>query len=236
MSQSNKKILVSGCGISWSQQTLRTWVNVLQSLGVNMVDVGGPAISNQSIVNRAFEHLLEGHGITDVVLQLTGIGKLDVEINQDRITHLVNSDPIRNFTHQNIWPSSNSLHHKSKQFWYKWLYSPGLERQDLCYKLILLDNWCCTHNVNLIVVQGYNIEWLEQQKNLLTNIIVNINDNINQMYHQSTMYQYHNHNNNNTVPCIEFQIDLAEYFLSYLKIDQTKKISKLREFYLSKHH
>jgi hypothetical protein len=51
---SNKKILISGCGFSFSKQERKTWVNVLKSVGVNIVDVGGPAVSNQWILNKTF--------------------------------------------------------------------------------------------------------------------------------------------------------------------------------------
>jgi len=234
MSQSNKKILTSGCGISWSQQQHRTWINVLQSLALNIEDVSGPAISNQTIVSRAFDHLLTHSDIATVIIQLTSIGKLDVEITDERKQFLVDPDPIRNFVHQGLWPSSFSMHHESKQSWQKWLYSPNLETQDLFHKLILLKNWCDCHHIQLIVTQGYQINWTAQQEKLLQNI-VDTNVSIIQQYKTSQHYQHHNYTNNNTVPCIEFQIDLAGYFLKLLNIDQTEKIEKIKKFYLSKH-
>ena len=67
---SNKKVLVSGCGFSFGGQERKTWVNVLKSVGVNIVDVGGPAVSNQWILNQAFLKLLEDESINQVILQL----------------------------------------------------------------------------------------------------------------------------------------------------------------------
>lgn len=234
MSQSNKKILVSGCGISWSQQQHRTWVNVLQSLAVDCTDVAGPAISNQTIVNRVVDCLLDSDQFDAVVVQLTSAGKLDVEITPERQSELVDSDPIRNFTHQGVWPSSHSLTHPAKASWHKWLYSPTLELQDLCQKLVLLSHWCLTHQIQLIVIQGYHIPWTAKQHQQLEPIITDIDQNIYNWYQTSSQYQHYDCTNHNTVPGIEFQIELAEYFLTRLGIDHQEKIKKLKQFYQSK--
>ena len=112
MSLSNKKFLVSGCGFSWSGQERKTWVNILRAVGVDLVDVGGPAVSNQWIINRAFQQLLANQ-FDHVIIQLTSLGKLDVEINAER-QHLVNNDSLRNFVVDGIWPSSHSQEHPAK--------------------------------------------------------------------------------------------------------------------------
>ena len=46
------KILISGCGISWSMQERPTWVKVLRLCNVDIDDQAGPAISNQMILNN----------------------------------------------------------------------------------------------------------------------------------------------------------------------------------------
>ena len=48
------KILISGCGISF-QGERPTWVKMLKLLGVDLVDVSGPAISNYLILNQLLE-------------------------------------------------------------------------------------------------------------------------------------------------------------------------------------
>jgi hypothetical protein len=236
MSQLNRKILASGCGFSWSQQEKPTWINILKLLNIDIVDVGGPAISNQTIINNAFDYLLTNNNVTDVIIQITDVSKLDVELTPERKSILVDQDPIRNFVYKNVWPSSSSSHHMSKQLWYQWLHSPNLERQTLCHMLILLDHWCRGNQVNLIVSQGYPIEWDEKEKNFLKNVINDIDQSIDDRYILSSHHQYHDHSNNNTtVPCIEFQVELAEYFLHLLNIDRSDKLEKIKKFLDSKH-
>jgi len=231
MSQLNKKILVSGCGLSWSIQECRTWVNILKVLGLDIVDVGGPAISNQTILNRTFEYLLSHSDISTVIVQLTYIGKLDVEVDDYRKSILVDPDPVRNFVQHNIWPSSSSQHHISKQLWVKWLHSPVLEIQDLCYKLILLKHWCDTHNIQLVVEQGYSIDWSDTQKNLLAVVPVNFDLTIDEMHKKSNFYVPLTEKK--PIPNIKFQIELSEYFLKRLGINLDEKIKKMKIFYSS---
>ncbi len=159
----DKKLLVSGCGISFGGQTARTWVNILSLAGADITDVGGPAVSNQWIINRAFLQLEADSDIRQAVIQLTAIGKLDVEINNERIKTLVEPDPIRNFTVDDVWPSSASEEHESKRLWKQWLCSPKLEQQDVICKLRLLKHWCDTHDVKLTVIQGYDMLWDNDQ-------------------------------------------------------------------------
>ena len=139
---SKQKILISGCGLSYSGQERKVWTNILKIAGANIIDVAGPAVSNQWILDQAFITLLNDNTITDAVIQLTSLGKLDVEVNLVRELALVKPDTIRNFIHQGIWPSSASQEHLSKKLWYEYLYSPNLEQQELfCKVLLFLDNF-----------------------------------------------------------------------------------------------
>lgn len=203
---SKQKILVSGCGLSWSGQERKVWTNILKVAGVDIIDVGGPAVSNQWILDQAIMTLLDDKTITDVVIQLTNLGKLDVEINSNRQINLVESDSIRNFTYKGIWPSSASQEHPSKKLWYEFLYSPKLEQQELFCKLILLDHWCHTHGIELTVVQGYHIPWTDAQKEIVAGILYDIDYIIWNAYERSTFYTIDYYN---SVPRIEFQFELA---------------------------
>ena len=221
----DKKLLVSGCGITFSGQTARTWVNILSLAGADIVDVGGPAVSNQWIINRAFLQLEADPDIRQAVIQLTAIGKLDVEVDDERIKVLVEPDTIRNFTVDNVWPSSASEEHPSKKLWAKWLFSPGLEVEDLFCKLVLLKNFCDTKNIQLFVFQGYPIPWLETQQNYLQDIIIDIDDWLYKAYPESEHYQFHDHTN--SVPCLSYQIVLARQIAQKCNIDIENKINKL---------
>ena len=228
MSKSNKKYLISGCGLSFSGQERKTWVNILKISGVNLIDVGGPAVSNQWILNKAILELQTNH-YDNVILQLTSLGKLDVEVNNDRHQELVVNDSIRNFTYKGIWPSSASDDHLSKQLYYKWLCSPGLETEDLLCKLILLKNLCSQRNINLYVFQGYSIPWSDKQKEWLNNIIYNFNSDLYSPYPDSEHYQFHDHTN--TVPCISYQFVLAKMIAGICCPEVSDKITKI----LAKH-
>lgn len=209
MSLSNKKVLVSGCGFSFGGQERKTWVNVLKSVGVSIVDAGGPAVSNQWILNQAFLTLLRDASINQVILQLTSIGKLDVEVDAQRQTELVDTDSLRNFTFKGIWPSSHSIDHESKRLYNQWLASPALEAQDVFCKIMLLQDWCHSRNIEFTVFQGYGISWTDQQKIELSATISNISDPLYDQYRRSEFYKYHDHQGQNTVPCRQYQIDLA---------------------------
>jgi len=201
--------LVSGCGFSFGGQARKTWVNVLKSVGVNIVDVGGPAVSNQWILNQAFLKLLEDDSINQVILQLTSTGKLDVEVDPQRQAELVDTDSLRNFTFRGIWPSSHSVDHESKRLYNQWLTSPGLETQDVFCKIMLLQDWCQSRRIEFTVLQGYAISWTNQQQIALSSIIPNISDPLYDQYKRSEFYKYHDHPGQNTVPCEQYQIDLA---------------------------
>jgi len=224
MSKSNKKFLISGCGLSFGRQERKTWVNIFRAAGVNLTDVGGPAVSNQWIMNKAILALYDGQYDT-VIIQLSSIGKLDVEMAHDRYTELVVNDPIRNFTYQNIWPSSASDAHVSKQLYYKWLASPALETEDLLCKLILLKSLCSQRNINLYVFQGYAIPWSDQQKEWLNDIIHDLDSDLYSAYPGSEHYQFHDHTN--TVPCLSYQFVLAKMIANSCCPDALDKINKM---------
>jgi len=209
MSSLNQKILVSGCGLSYSKQEKKVWTNILRVSGADILDVSGPAVTNQWILDRAYLALLSNPDIKIVVLQLTSQGKLDVEVDQERTEELVNCDSLRNFTIDGVWPSSHSLEHPAKQLWNKWLYSPNLETQELFCKIMLLDHWCNSHNISLSIIQGYNIQWTEEQSTYLKNVIHNLSSSIYSQYTNSIYYAQHDHSKQNTIPCLEYQFQLA---------------------------
>lgn len=208
MSNLDQKILISGCGLSWSGQERRVWTNILRIAGANIVDVGGPAVSNQWILDRAFIQLLNDPTITDAVIQLTSLGKLDVDVDTVRELSLVKSDSIRNFTHHGVWPSSISDEHLSKKLWYEYLHSPRLEQQELFCKILLLDNWCTTHNIKLTVIQGYTILWTDEQLAHLNGKVHNLDQSIWEQYLNSSYYEQQD--DTNGVPKLEFQFELAK--------------------------
>lgn len=225
MSSLNKKLLISGCGLSYGGQERKTWVKIFKVLGVKLHDVGGPAVSNQWILNKTFAELLQNDCYDKVILQLTAIGKLDVEVDDERFVELVKNDSIRNFTFRGIWPSSASIEHPSKKLWYKWLYSPALEVEDLFCKLIMLKSYCDQKNVQLFVFQGYPIPWTPEQRNYLQDLIVDINDWLYRAYPDSEHYRFHDHTN--SVPSLSYQIVLARQIAQICGIEIENKLDKL---------
>jgi hypothetical protein len=236
MSLSNKKILISGCGVSWSKQIKHTWVNLLKIVGANLIDVGGPAVSNQWVLNQAIDHLIHHSDVDHVIVQLTSLGKLDVEINDERLAELVVPDTIRNFIINGVWPSSTSQDHPAKQLWTKWLSSPGLELQDITNKLILLNHWCQTRGISLTVLQGYPLPWTSDQQSVLSAILDTSAESIISLYKNSQFYHWHDHSDQNTVPCIEYQFELA--IMTAKKIDPLllSRVKKMQDQYFSKYH
>ena len=228
MLQSKAKILTSGCGFSWSGQERKTWVNVLKASGITVTDVGGPAVSNQWIINRAFNTLLADTAYQHVVIQLTSIGKLDIEVNDERLANLVEPDSLRNFVVDGVWPSSVSNEHESKKMYYKWLYSPTLELDDLYVKLVLLHNWCKTHAVNLTVLQGYPLAWTDEQHSKLAEFVTFIDNPLYNQYQQSDYYSQHDYTDTNTVPCMQYQVHLAEQVSRMLDLGNLDKITKIK--------
>lgn len=242
MSLSDTKILVSGCGITFSKQKLKTWPNILQLVGCAVIDVGGPAVSNQWIINKAFLELQQQPDIKTAIIQLSNLEKLDVYVDSERIDVLVKPDPSRNFIIDNnlqvksgdqietagTWPSSGSTHHESKKHWNKWLFSPALEKEDLYCKLMLLSSYCQQHHIVLHVYQGYDINWSEQQFLNLQKIIKNITSSWYSEYLISSHYQQHDNQNQNYVPCIGYQIELAEIVGKELSYNVATKVKKFK--------
>ena len=228
----NKKILVSGCGFSCSDQERRTWVTVLKSTGVNIVDVGGPAVSNQWILNKVFVRLLEEQ-FDEVVIQLTSLGKLDVEVDLVRELALVKSDSLRNFTLDGIWPSSHSREHQAKALYYDYLSSPRLEMEDLFCKLVMLSNWCKTHGQRLTILQAYPITWTKQQR---PHVDIFNSVPLYQAYTESELYRLHDFENSNAVPNIHYQIQLAKTLAKHLGLHVTDKIEKIEKYYKNNIH
>jgi hypothetical protein len=236
MSLSNKKILTSGCGVSWSGQEKKTWVNVLKTVGADIVDVGGPAVSNQWILNRTIDHLIRHSDVDQVIVQLTCLDKLDVEVNDQRIAELVEPDSIRNFTIDGVWPSSASLEHPAKQLWSQWLSSPGLEIQDITVKLVLLNHWCTTHNIALTVFQAYSLPWTQDQKQILQSIVDTDSEPAAETYAKSHFYQWHDHAGLHNVPCLEYQFELALMMSRVIDTALTNRVQQVRDQYFAKHH
>lgn len=197
------KILISGCGITFPGER-PTWLKILKLCKLDIVDLSGPAISNYLILNQLIEEVQQ-RAYTHVICQLTSMGKLDVELHENN-RFLMENDSIRNFEYRGYWPSSASTDHEYKKIWQKYLYSPTLERQDILLKLQHLEMLCKNKNIHLYVVQGYDI---------------GLDDyNIYDDYLSSSTYKYHDFNDSNSVPCRQFQLELANKINSdFLQLD-----------------
>ena len=211
------KVLVSGCGITFSGER-PTWTKVLWLSGVAMVDVSGPAISNYIILNNLLEQLYTQKDFSHVICQLTSMGKLDVQL-QDNNRWLMEQDSIRNFEFQGYWPSSGSTEHAVKRNWKDYLYSPKMEEQDIIFKLLLLQDLCILKKIPLMIVQGYPIQWT----NPLIDCIQISDYIIYEAYKQDDSYCEDDHSLKNNVPMKEFQIKLARKFNNvFLHMDLPK--------------
>ena len=199
-------ILISGCGISWSGQTKPTWVKVLKLCKLPIIDLGGPAVSNEYILNKLIKHLLQHQNVSHVICQLTSAGKLDVEVNALRLKDMVETDPFRNFVHDGVWPSSISELHPAKQSYYKWLYSKNIDIDNTLIKIFALHKICKERNIPCLFLQGYQIDWPEN--NVLNQVDIDLDFVIEDFYKESDFYNLHDHDNN-TVPCKEFQKHFA---------------------------
>lgn len=207
----NVDMLVSGCGISHGAQTSKTWVNVLRACGVTITDQGGPAVSNRWIISRAVQHL-EQNRPSHAVVQLTNLGKLDVEITPER-QELIDSSPLRSFAIDGVWPSSHCHHHHSKQSYYRWLCSPNLERADLCAQVVMLGAYCQQRGIALLVLEGYPIDWTPDQELAISRVIRHENRDIYGQYQRSPRCRDPKHNH---VPHLWFQIELAERVATWI--------------------
>ena len=116
-------ILTSGCGITFAQQGRPSWTKVLRVCGVEIVDAGGPAVSNEYILNNTIKHLANLQSPVDhVVCQLTGLGKLDIDVHGVPYEHrkqLTHTDTMRNFVWDGVWPSSTSKTTNIKKEYYE---------------------------------------------------------------------------------------------------------------------
>jgi hypothetical protein len=228
MSQSRTKLLVSGCGITYTGQPARTWATILKLAGVDVIDVSGPAVSNQWIVNRAFMKLQQDPEIKHAIIQLTALGKLDVEVDLVRELALVRSDSTRNFVVDGVWPSSTSIEHPAKSAWREMLFSPRLEQQDLEVKLTLLQEWCTQRDIQLLVVQGYDMHWHNQDE--MNSIIDNIDWNIMSDYQQTKWFRL---DSEKDVPVTEYQFELAIHLMQRILPSYTNKLQKIYQQYLT---
>ena len=195
-------ILVSGCGLSWSKQNKPSWVKVLQLCKVPIKDIGGPAVSNEYILNRLIKYVHEQDHIDHVICQLTGTDKLDIEINDERYDKLVKNDSIRNFTHEGLWPSSSSDDNQIKKDYYKWIYSRNIDIENTIIKIFTLNELCNKKHIPITFIQGYHITWPNSK--LLDNVNMDKNFNIYDYYMASDYWKLHDHKNMNSVPCVEF--------------------------------
>lgn len=231
---SESRTIISGCGISWSGQERKTWVRLLKFVGADILDVGGPAVSNQWILNRAAEALMDNLNIARIIIQLTNIGKLDVEIFGDRLEELVHKDCLRNFVIDGIWPSSSSIEHASKALWRQWLFSPRLEIQDIQIKTRLLAEVCKHRDIELIVIQGYPIPWDDGGTNFMQGILDNPDHAWYEQYKTSDRYSYHDHAAFNSVPELGWQLEQAKKMSQRFWPEIMNRISRLETaFYLN---
>ena len=195
------KILISGCGISFPGER-PTWIKVLELCKLDITDLSGPAIGNYLILNQLLIELNK-NSYTHCICQLTFLGKLDVQLTE-RNRFLMEQDTVRNFEYQGFWPSSASRDHEYKRIWEDYLYSPVLEYQDILLKIEHLKMLCERLDVQLYIIQGYDLALNSY----------NIMDD----YEQDETYCLHEQGQ--SVPCVEFQIKLAERInREFLKMD-----------------
>ena len=200
-------ILISGCGISWSGQVKPTWVKVLNLCKLPIIDLGGPAVSNEYILNKLIKYLLNNNEVSHVVCQLTDLAKLDVEVDEQRYKEMVETDPLRNFVHDGVWPSSKSKIHPAKQTYYKYLYSKNIDLDNTLIKMYTLQKICDDRSIKLLFLQGYPVDW--PKTNILKNLNIDLSYIIQTDYHESQFYRFHDYENENTVPCVQFQKHFA---------------------------
>lgn len=211
------KILISGCGLTFSGER-PTWTKVLKLAGADMLDLSGPAISNTLILNNLLSALYTDATFSHVICQLTSMGKLDVELNNNN-RFLMETDSIRNFSFQGYWPSSVSLDNDIKKNWKEYLYSPSLEEQDVIFKCLLLEKLCEEKNIPLLILLGYDIDWTNPLHTEVTfNEYIIYNE-----YKKDPSYDPKNNTPANNVPVTEFQIRLAKHInAEFLKLELPK--------------
>lgn len=216
------KILISGCGMSFGGGERPTWINVLQICGLNITDLTGPGISNNSITNNIIDELYKNE-YTHVICQITNLGKLDVELNEER-EPLMKNDSLRNYSWKGYWPSSTSNEHISKEHYYKYLYSKKTEEKDLIIKLLHIQKLCSETNTKLLIFKGLELNWTDPLHKKLK-ILENFN--MDTDYKKGKHYTKHDHSVNVVTPVKEYQIDFANY-INYIFLNQD--LPKLKNF------
>ena len=218
----SKKILVSGCGISYGAGELPTWVNVLKICGLDIEDLTGPGITNSLILNLLIDELHK-HTYSHVICQLTQPGKLDVELT-DNNRPLMEKDSLRNYSFRQYWPSSFSQDHIAKKMYYDYLYSPGIEEKDLIIKLLYLQDLCEKSNTELCVFAGVKLTW----KDLLhKKLKIWRNFSLLEDYKASEFYKYHDPLQTSITPNKHYQIYFARKLNNiFLKQNIGKKLDR----------
>ena len=67
------------------------------------------------------------------------------------------------------------------------------------------------NQIELLILQAYSIPWTPVHLDQLKNIIVNLNDPMYSQYKNSAQYRHHDFLDQNTVPCLEYQTEVAKY-------------------------
>jgi hypothetical protein len=111
------------------------------------------------------------------------------------------------------------------------LFSPTLEKEDVYCKLLLLEHFCKEQNIKLCVYHGYYIDWNIDQYTGLQHLIKNIDDDFYSVYLKSLHYQNHDHYDQNSVPCMGYQLELAQTVSKELSTDLQQKLSKFKSSY-----
>ena len=123
------------------------------------------------------------------------------------------SDTVRNFSHKGYWPSSTSTEHESKQMYYKYLYSPYMEEQNIILKLLLLQKLCKETDTKLMLIQGYDLKWtnpLHSKLKLFKDFII---------YDDYVSSKHYNGHEYGLVPSKEYMILLANKINDSLKLN-----------------
>ena len=231
-------ILTSGCGITFAQQGRPSWTKVLKVCGIEVIDAGGPAVSNEYILNNTIQHLNNLQSPIDhVVCQLTGLGKLDIDVQGIAYEHrklLPQTDNIRNFTWDGLWPSSTSKISPIKKDYYKWIYSERLELQNIIIKLSLIEQICKNKKLPLTIIQGYFLPWKNVDSDIYTAMLDKLTFDKNfviQDYYKTTKcYEYHDSRNGNNLPNKQFAVHFAKKMnKDFLHFDIEHKLEKFHE-------
>ncbi len=236
--KSMSSILTSGCGITFAQQGRPSWTKVLRVCGVEIVDAGGPAVSNEYILNNTIKHLANLQSPVDhVVCQLTGLGKLDIDVHGVPYEHrkqLTHTDTMRNFVWDGVWPSSTSKTTNIKKEYYKWIYSERLELENIIIKLSLIEQMCKDKKLPLTILQGYFIPWknVKSETYIAMYQALSFDKNfvIQDYYETTKCYEHHDSSNGNNLPNKQFAVHFAKKMnKDFLHFDIEHKLEKFHE-------